>query len=206
MESRARHDETLLERLTFFSDAVFAIAMTLLVIEVRPPHLEHISDAALADELLKLLPNYIGFLTSFLVIGRFWVAHHTLFGMLKATSSRLIWFNLLLLLVVAFMPFPTAIFSEYVRLHVAVGFYSVWLILLGLVNLQLTRIAVKDRLLVRDDVGDEEIKAHRRAMIVPILIGAVAFVAGMISSLLTLAALAIATPAIGIAVRRWRIR
>ena len=82
-----------LERMTFFSDAVFAIAMTLLVIEVRVPEIHVHSDLALGQALLDLLPKYIGFVVSFMVVGRFWVGHHAVMGLLKGLDRRLVWIN-----------------------------------------------------------------------------------------------------------------
>ena len=201
--SRVSERETIgLERLTFFSDAVFAIAITLLVIEVRVPELPHLDDALLGQALVDLLPKYIGFLSSFFVIGRFWVGHHQLFGMLRASDSRLVWTNLVLLMTIAFMPFPTAVFSEYVQLRVGVGFYTAWLMIVGAMNFWLIRVAVGHRRLVRDDVDNDECRAILRGSVIPVLIGFVAFVAGMIQPILSLIALAVASPLIAILVRR----
>ncbi|MBX3593726.1 TMEM175 family protein [Sphingomonas sp.] len=147
-------ETTLLERLTFFSDAVFAIAITLLVIEIHPPVLAPESEAGLQRALADLLPNYIGFLVSFFVIGRFWLGHHRLFGQLARTDDRLVFANLLLLLGVVFLPFPTAVFSEYVNLKTAIFFYSGWLVVLGLLNLNLLRLALRpDMLAIDHDVA-----------------------------------------------------
>lgn len=155
MKMPADHDRerTLLERLTFFSDAVFAIAITLLVIEVHVPEIHAPTEAALRQALLDLTPKYAGFVISFLVIGRFWLGHHRMFGMLRRADNRLIRINMLLLLGVAFMPFPTAVFSEYVRLQTSTLFYAGWLVALGLLNWRLIGIGVgvgDDRLLAAD--------------------------------------------------------
>jgi uncharacterized membrane protein len=198
------HDQgrSALERLTFFSDAVFAIAMTLLVIEVRVPHVGHTDEHALAQALLDLIPNYIGFLVSFIVVGRFWVGHHRVLGLLKSSNARLVWANLLFLLVVAFMPFPTAVFSEYVTTRVGVGLYAGWLTLLGLLNHHLIATALRDRRLVRDDVSDAICAANIRSSWIAVLIGIAALAAGMITPMLSLAALVLGSPLIGWLVRR----
>lgn len=123
------------ERLLFFSDAVFAIAITLLIIDIRLPHVAPGSgNAAVADAFLTLIPHYIGFLLSFFVIGRFWIGHHRIFGLLKDHDDQLIWRNLLFLLSIAVMPFPTSVISEYGGLSVVVMFYAGWLTLAGLLN------------------------------------------------------------------------
>lgn len=191
-----------LERLIFFSDAVFAIAITLLVIEVRVPELPHASDAMLGQALLDLVPKYIGFLSSFFVIGRFWMSHHQLFGMLKEADSGLIWHNMFLLMAVAFMPFPTSVLSEYVFLRVGVGFYTFWFTLVGVIGFLLTRSAVRRRHLVREDVSNEQCRDRIRGSLVPIAIGIVAFAAGMVEPIMSLVALAVASPVIAMAVHR----
>lgn len=192
-----------LERMTFFSDAVFAIAMTLLVIEVRLPHLSTLSEVSLGQALVDLIPNYIGFLVSFLVLGRFWMAHHNVMGALKATTPRLVRTNLILLLAVAFMPFPTAIISEYVELRVGIGFYTGWLVVLGFVNHRLI-VAASDPVLAEDGVDPALFARYRRASLIPLLIGAIAFAAGMIAPVLALVALVVGAPLISWLVW-WRI-
>ena len=179
-------DAQQLERLTFFSDAVFAIAMTLLVIEVRLPPLHAFGERELGDALLALIPNYVGFLVSFLVLGRFWVSHHTLMSELRGTSVALVWTNLFLLLAVAFMPFPTAVVSEYVQLRVGVGFYAGWLLLLGFINQRLFAVAAPLR---ADDIAPAVFEAHRTRSWIPLLIGGGALAAGMVTPLAGLAAL-----------------
>ncbi len=196
------HDRKQLERLTFFSDAVFAIAITLLVIEVRVPHVPHLDNHALAQALVDLLPNYIGFVVSFLVLGRFWVVHHTAFGLLKAADHRLVWVNLLFLLVVAFMPFPTAVLSEYTGLRVGVGLYTAWLTLLGVMNRLVIRTALRNPRLVHDDVDATTIATQLRNSWISIILGTVSFAAGMIMPVLAVVSLVIGSPLIGYLVRR----
>jgi uncharacterized membrane protein len=101
-----------LERLVFFSDAVFAIAITLLVLEIHVPRLESgAPSAAFAAELGQLVPNMLGFALSFMVIGLFWLGHHRLFVGTHVFASALMWPNLFFLMAIAFMPFATAFMS-----------------------------------------------------------------------------------------------
>jgi uncharacterized membrane protein len=111
--SPARVDEAGLERLVFFSDAVFAIAITLLVLDIRlPGSIEGLSDRALLDSLLAVGPRYLAYVISFLVIGGFWIGHHRRFGSIRCYDRRLVLLNLLLLMAVAFIPFPTGVIAE----------------------------------------------------------------------------------------------
>ena len=98
------------ERLEAFSDGVLAIAITLLVLEIRVPAAEELADPkALIEALGALWPSYLGYLISFVTIGIIWANHHNLFRLVDRVSHGLILANLLLLLTVGFLPFPTAL-------------------------------------------------------------------------------------------------
>ncbi len=204
--TREGHDRAQLERLTFFSDAVFAIAMTLLVVEVKLPALHHPTGPQLGQALLDLIPNYVGFLVSFLVLGRFWLAHHEVMGLLKAADKRLVSVNLFLLLGVAFMPFPTAIISEYVQLRVGIGFYTGWLILLGLLNRQLIRSILKNPAMLDHGMTVEDLKPFLRRSWIPLIIGISAFAAGMATWVAALIVLMIGSPLIAVLISRYAAR
>ncbi len=105
-----------LERLILFSDAVFAIAITLLVIEIKVPEIsiDSLNEDALIRSLWHVFPKFTGFLVSFLIIGLYWTVHHRMFGFVVAYTQRLLWLNLLFLMVVALMPFSSAFYSEYI--------------------------------------------------------------------------------------------
>ena len=132
-----------LERMILFSDAVFAIAITLLVIELKVPEIEktEVTDGKLLDALAHLIPKFFGFVLSFMFIGIYWTVHHRLFGYVINYTSKLMRLNLLFLFAVALMPFSTAFYSEYLLRHVAtpVVFYTSNIILLGLFNLFMWR-------------------------------------------------------------------
>lgn len=95
-------------RVEAFSDGIFAIAITLLVLDIKVPRS---SDHRLARELLGQWPSYLAFLLSFLFIGVMWINHHRLFTHIKRTDNALLVFNLLLLLGVTVVPFPTAVLA-----------------------------------------------------------------------------------------------
>lgn len=150
-----------LERMVFFSDAVFAIAITLLIIEVHPPHLPSGSPwQAYVDALSQLLPNFIGFFVSFFVIGAFWAGHHRAFGLAGGYSERLIGPNLALLCAIVFLPFSTAFMSANAGKVVPSVFYAVTLIVSGLLSLRVTRLATMPGV-VREDVPRIEIAIAR---------------------------------------------
>ena len=129
------------ERLSFFSDAVFAIAITLLVIEIHVPHIEsHTSQAAFAA-LKELLPSFFGFVLSFLVIGRFWMGHHAALARVQHFTQRLRWTNLFLLLAIAFMPFATAFMAQNIGQVVPMAFYNLTLLVTALLNLRFVFLA-----------------------------------------------------------------
>jgi TMEM175 potassium channel family protein len=100
-------------RLEAFSDGVFAIAITLLIIEVPVPEVE--GSESLADALLEQWPSYFAYVLSFVVIGVMWINHHWLFRDVARTDQKVLILNLLLLLAIAFVPFPTAVLAEYMR-------------------------------------------------------------------------------------------
>lgn len=180
------------ERVAFFSDAVFAIAITLLVIDLRLPHFEATSDIALLNALLGLIPQYVGFFVSFFVTGRFWIGHHQLFTLIDHADDAFIWRNLLLLLTIAFMPFPTAIVGEFAGLRSGVCFYALWLAFAGWQNLRLIKYAQGN---LAATGTDEEFKKMRRNARLPIAIGLVACALGLFQPLLALVPL-IASPLI----------
>jgi len=103
------------ERLVFFSDAVFAIAITLLIIEIKVPELKDvaITESAFWANLSSLFPKFLGFLISFFVIGLYWVIHHRMFGYVINYNTKIIWLNLVFLFSIVLMPFSTAVYSEY---------------------------------------------------------------------------------------------
>ena len=118
MASTPGRDETTsrdTNRLETFSDGVIAIAITLLIIEIGVPHLEgeEAGNRALFDALLDLWPSYLGYVVSFLTIGIMWINHHNIFRFIARTDQKFLALNLLLLLCIAFLPFPTAVMAEY---------------------------------------------------------------------------------------------
>ncbi|WP_052697753.1 TMEM175 family protein [Luteibacter yeojuensis] len=161
--------ETQLERLTFFSDAVFAIAITLLVIEIHVPHPEGAGDMAWLQALADLLPHFLGYILSFIVVGALWAAHHRVFGALSGYAPSLVWRNLVLLMSVAFMPFSSALMSTHATERVPEMFYSMNLFVAGLLQWRLFRGALRAPYL-REGVTDDEVAMlRRRTLALPLM-------------------------------------
>lgn len=98
-------------RVEAFSDGVFAIAITLLILIIEPPS----GGKALGHELLRLWPAYLAYAVSFLTVGIMWVNHHTIFRHFARVDRPLLLLNILLLMLIAFVPFPTRVAAEFIR-------------------------------------------------------------------------------------------
>lgn len=154
-EPRPAESEHLLERLVFFSDAVFAIAITLLVIEIHIPELPAQSDNDGAwRELLHIGPSLFAFALSFLVIGRFWMGHHRAFGAVRHYDERMVWPNLQYLLGVAFMPFATAFLGRNFGHFVPALVYNATMLFCALLNWRLWRVLLRTGALPVDRSAD----------------------------------------------------
>jgi uncharacterized membrane protein len=147
-------------RMEAFSDGVFAIAITLLILEVHVPPSDFDNLwRGIADQW----PAYLAYATSFLTIGGIWMAHHAIFRRLDSANQRLMVLNLLLLMATAFLPFPTKLMAE--ALHnedaarTAVVFYGASLLVISLLLNSLWGAATLDRRVLRPEVTDEEIRS-----------------------------------------------
>jgi uncharacterized membrane protein len=156
------------ERVVFFSDAVFAIVITLLVLELKVPHLTEHNEASVQRALFELIPNVLGFVISFLIIGLMWVEHHRIFRYIDNYDSGLLWRNLLLLLCVSFVPFPTALFSENFWSRTAFILYTASFGGVATAKLLIWRHAAKAGLLKKDVGPMLEQRIARRSMAVPL--------------------------------------
>ena len=114
-----------LDRIVNLSDGVFAIAITLLVLDIWVPEIpEALVATELFGKLFALWPKYLGYLLSFVGISMFWVIHHSIFRGIRSYDRSLIWLNLLFLMFVAFMPFPTSLLGEYGNHQLPVAIYA----------------------------------------------------------------------------------
>jgi uncharacterized membrane protein len=146
-------------RIEAFSDGVFAIAITLLVLDIRLPAG---ADEDLYDALLQAWPSYLGYATSFCLIGGIWLAHHGLFSRLRQVSQTLLRVNLLLLMAVSFVPFPTRLVAETIdhpnAEQTAVIFYGATLLVVSVILATMWRIVERDRDLLRPEITESELK------------------------------------------------
>ena len=116
------------ERAVFFSDAVFAIAITLLALEIRVPD----NPTNLGDALLELWPRFFSFFISFWFVGTYWVAHHRVFHHVTGYDRRLLFVNLLFLMWIVLLPFSSSLLGEHGDHQIVVIIYASHIALAGL--------------------------------------------------------------------------
>jgi uncharacterized membrane protein len=157
-------------RLEAFSDGVFAVAITLLVLDIHPP-----GDAHSADELWRRLgdlwPHYAAYAVSFLVIGIVWVNHHAVMDLIARVDRQLAFLNLLLLMAVALIPFATAVLADYLArggpaAHSAAAAYSGVISLMGIAFGALWIYASRDARLLVDDFPRGELPRITRRFVI----------------------------------------
>jgi TMEM175 potassium channel family protein len=170
-------------RLEAFSDGVFAIAITLLVLELSVDTATH----DLGAELVHIWPSYLAYVTSFLTIGVIWVNHHSLFDFVDHVDRGMLFINTLLLLVVAFTPFPTRLIAEFLREdeneRTAALTYGITFVIMSVIFQLLWRWMSTGRRLIRPDVPQEALDDVTRAFTPGILIYAGATLVALVSPL-----------------------
>ena len=165
-----------LTRIEAFSDGVFAIVVTLLVLELHVPVLkDHASVAELARALLDLLPKFLSWLLSFIIVCKFWLNHHHVLGLARHADYGFVWLNSLFLMFQSFIPFPTAMMGEYATNPLAVSFFGCVFALNTLLFIAL-QAYIRRRLIKPEHSAELDPHAIRKAFIGPAsyLLGAAA--------------------------------
>jgi TMEM175 potassium channel family protein len=139
------------DRFVNFSDAVFAIAITLLALDIRLPQRDAgVLAPPLGPQLQALQPNLFAFVLSFAVIGGYWIAHHRVFGMIDRHDGQLIGLNMLTLFCVVLLPFPTQVVADYGDTTLGVEIYAGAMVLTGMSILALSLYARRSRLVAAE--------------------------------------------------------
>jgi uncharacterized membrane protein len=160
-----------LERIVFFSDAVMAIAITLLALNIHVPDVDPgLAPAQLAARLAAIAPNLMTFFISFLVIGIYWISHHRYFGYIRRYDTRLMILNLLFLFFIICMPFLASLLGQYVFVPIALIAYSLAIAALGISMALIWWYASSGHRLIAHDVGPDEIRTiNIRLFIAPLM-------------------------------------
>jgi uncharacterized membrane protein len=168
-------------RFEAFSDGVFAIAATLLVLEFSAK-----SGGDLGKQLLHLWPSYLAYATSFLTIGIIWMNHHHTVSLLGRTNRTMLFLNILLLMTIAFLPFPTKLVAQYLGKdgeQVAALAYAATFVLMAALHLIWWGYARRDRRLIADGTPDSALRAVDRAYLPGVPMYGTVFVVAFFSPL-----------------------
>lgn len=175
-------------RLEAFSDGVFAVAITLLVLEIKVPH----GTGELSRQLLHQWPSFASYVVSFVVIGVIWMNHHAVFEHLGRADRVLMWLNIFLLLWVVLIPWATDLLAIYMREggeaeRTAALVYTGTMTMMGFAFGQLWSYAARDRRLLGVDLSDAEIRRRTRRFALGAPVYALAAVVAIFSAPVCLA-------------------
>ena len=176
-------------RVEAFSDGVFAIAITLLILEIKVPKLSHeISSPVLAAALLDLWPSFIAFLLSFFAILIMWINHHGLFNLVRRVNPGFLYANGFLLLLICFVPFPTAVLAEHLEggaRDAAAAFYCGTFIFISIGYNLIWQCMVRGDLL-KSEVPAEHVRKITRAYLLGMAVYAVSTIVALFNGYLGL--------------------
>ena len=174
-------------RLEAFSDGVFAIAITLLVLEIKAPH----SGAPLGGELLSLWPSYFAYAVSFFVIGAIWINHHAMFDHIVRADHQLLLLNTFHLMFIAFLPFPTAVLAHALQheadVPLATAFYGCTLTVIGVFVVAMWYYSAHGHRHLNKKISRDEAKRIGRRFLVGPLSYAIASLIALVMPWLALA-------------------
>ena len=158
-------------RIADLVDGIFAVAMTLLVLDLKLPEGVKISnDAEVWRQLVELRSRFTIYVLSFIVLGIHWVGHHSLFHFVRRVYRGLLWLNLLFLLFITLLPFSTNLLSGQSPLHIPVAVYGTNLLLPWLISLLQIRYLAHHPELSHDQLTSAWIAIVRLRMVIPAVV------------------------------------
>ena len=172
------------QRIEAFSDGVIAIIITLLVLEIKVPHLEgEINYSLLSGKLFNLIPKFLSWGLSFFMVLIMWVNHHRIFEELKSTSNGLVWINGMLLFFMSFVPFPTAFLGDYYNQPVSGFFFGVCLFFMGISFGFLRLYIYKNAYLLKENI---DLKKYKKIIIRTFIFGPLIYLFGALTSFINI--------------------
>ena len=147
-------------RIISLSDGVFAFAMTLMVLQFDTPDPERISRGALRSYILDQWPSVVSYAITFFVVANYWVVHHRTFRYIRTHDTALMWINILFLLCISFLPFPTDVMGEYDDTVFAVQFYALAMTVTSAVLTGLWLYLARQRRLLHDTCDERTVRYH----------------------------------------------
>ncbi|MFE4106063.1 TMEM175 family protein [Almyronema epifaneia] len=174
-----KRDKLGLDRIIFFSDAVFAIAITLLSLDLRLP--ANTQQDSVGYDLIRLLPEYQSYATSFIVIGLYWISHHHYFRFIRRYDYLFVAINIGLLMCIAALPFATSVLDTYSNHRSAVAFYALCMMLTGLMKTWLWHYATQNFRLVHRRLSVQRIRLLTQRALIPPLVFAASIGLAMLS-------------------------
>lgn len=178
-------------RVGAFSDGVFAIAATLLIVGVGVPA---VRESELGAALTDRIPDMIAFFISFVVIGKYWLAHHQFFSQLEAVDNRLMTANLVYLAAIAFVPFPTGLVARYEDSPVTVVIYALALATASFMEAVMFVFAHRARML-RIRYTDDVFRVGVIAALLPVLLFAISVPIAFVNTTLAVSSWLLVFPA-----------
>ncbi|MBU0573095.1 MAG: TMEM175 family protein [Candidatus Margulisiibacteriota bacterium] len=158
-------------RIEALTDGIFAIAMTLLALNIDVPLIpSQFAVHALWPQLIALIPSLMNYGLSFVILATFWIVHHQIYHHIKRTDSVTLWLNIIILMFAALIPFTTSLLDDYDSIQIAVVFFECHLFIIGILYNLLWRYSTKDHKLVDQQLPEEHIKRSNRAgLLIPCL-------------------------------------
>lgn len=160
------------DRVINFSDAVFAFAATLLVLKIDLPALAPANiESQLLRSMIELWPQYLANILSFLIIGYYWLSHHTLFGLIKKFNHGVVWLNIVFLITLSFLPFPVDLYGDFYMVPAVVVFYTASLAIAGYMMAIIWLYASHKHRLIDPNLSSDKIKFFTtKILIAPIIL------------------------------------
>ena len=165
-------------RVETFSDGIFAIIITLLVLEIKVPHIDApLSSKNLLESLMAILPKFISWIISFFTIAVIWVNHHRLFKQFKILDSGIFWWNTVLLMWTTFIPFPTAVLGDYPSNFLSIVFYGLVMSLMAASFSFMRFYVIRKKDLLEENVNFDQFK---KGTMMSVLFGPVMYLSGIL--------------------------